>query len=138
MPIRAQAIAGALAAGILKPDMPMWQMIRELEMHSGNFVVLPGQQPWFSKADWDETSIVSIAGGFEGKEVRIIAFLARRDGAFDRLIGGIKDVGKTPVVISPIKAQEKRLKERGWRYRIVGEWPMDERQWREPHHFGQS
>ncbi len=135
MAVRAEAIADALAKGILQPDQPMWQHLRELEMHHGNFIILPGQCEWFPTKDWDDSAVLSIANGHNGKEVRIIAPIPKRGshGSLKRLMGGIKEAGLVATFISPTKRVRQMLKAKGWRFVRAGLFPYDEEVWREPY-----
>jgi len=104
-------------------------------MHYGNFVVLPGQREWFPARDWDESAVLSIANGLNGKEVRIIAPIPKigSHGSLKRLMGGLNDVGLVPTFISPTKRIRQMLKARGWKFVRAGIFPHDEEIWREPY-----
>lgn len=110
-------------------NMPIWELLRRYEMEMGNFVILPGQREWFPAADWDETSVISI----DGDEVRIHSLLSRHrgiPGMLKRFEGSLKDAGLSPVFINPMKDVEEMLRASGWRFTIVGEFPVIEYRWR--------
>lgn len=108
--------------------MPIHEIMRENERESGNDVIVPGEVHWLPSEDWDETIVVSR----NGKEIRLIAILARHpgNGAFRRLVHAILDAGLVPVIIAPSLEMAATMKRWGWHRRFVGSGFEQEDQWR--------
>lgn len=102
-------------------------MMRADETAAGRVVVRPGDRPWFSADDWDPTVVVSI----DGKVVRLIAILARRQGygAFRRLVTAIRNAGLTPCIICPTNEMRATMQRWNWRRRDVGDGIDREERW---------
>lgn len=107
---------------------PMWEVMREDEMLAGNAVILPGDFPWLSTEGCDPTIIVSQSG----KEIRLIALLARNPGhgVFRRTVSGIIASGLVPVIIAPVVQMRETMKRWNWYRRDVGSGWNHEEQWR--------
>lgn len=118
-----------LASLFAKLDqIPIWEIMREDERKRGNSVIVPGDMPWLPADDWDSTVVVSQ----RGKEVRLIALLAKHPGAgaFHRMVGKIRSSGLTPVIIAPSREMAATMRRWGWYRRYVGSGFTQEEQWR--------
>lgn len=94
------------------------EQMRQDERDAGRRVVIPGDVPWLMAEDWDPTVVVSI----DGKRVRLIAILAKRQGqgAFKRLVAAIQAAGLQPVIVAPTREMRATLKRWGWKERVTG------------------
>lgn len=106
----------------------IWEIMRDDERERGNRVVVPGEVDWLPAADWDDTIVVSVSG----REVRLIAILARKpgSGAFRRLVGRIQSSGLVPVIIAPSREMAATMRRWNWTRRYVGSGFEQEEQWR--------
>ncbi len=106
-------ILNAMSMGVAIHDL-----MRSNERKAGYRVVVPGDVPWLSREDWDNTVVVSI----DKNRVRLVAILARNpgSGAFRRTIDGIRSAKLIPVVVEPTLEMQATLKRWGWRGRRVG------------------
>lgn len=106
----------------------MHEIMRANEVGAGNTVVVPGDVPWLSIADWHPTVVVSV----KGRVVRLVAILASRpgNGAFRRTVAGIIAAGLTPAVIEPTHEMRATMKRWKWKCRRAGYGLETEEQWR--------
>lgn len=107
---------------------PIHEIMRQDVVSEGGVVVLPGSVSWMPAEDWAETDVI----GRFGKEIRIIAIIARQPGtgAFRRLVAGIEEAGFRPVVVEPFAQMQAILRRWGWRARVVGKGVHRQEQWR--------
>jgi len=123
-----QQMMNALFA-TLNDGRPMHEIMRANEREAGFIVVLPGDVPWLSVADWHPTITVSR----NGNDVRLVAILANNpgNGALRRTVQGIINAGLVPVVIEPTHEMRATMQRWKWKRRIVGHGFFDrEEQWR--------
>jgi hypothetical protein len=95
------------------------------EQRRGHAAIAPEGAPWLIAEDWHVHALTRAA-----QEVRIVALWAKhpRQGAFRRLVAGIRAAGLTPVVVEPFGAMRPILQRWGWQ-------PLEvdcEEQWRPP------
>ena len=71
------------------------------EQRRGHAAIAPEGAPWLVAEDWHVHALTRA-----GQEVRIVALWAKapRQGAFRRLVAGIRAAGLTPVVVEPFGA----------------------------------
>lgn len=107
---------------------PIWEIMRDDERARGNTIIVPGEVEWLPAEDWDHTIVVSQ----DGREVRLIAILAKRpgNGAFRRLVESIRKDGLTPVIIAPSPEMAATMRRWKWFRRYVGTGFEQEEQWR--------
>ena len=92
--------------------------MRDDERSAGNVVVLPGSEPWLSLEDWDPSIVVSR----RGKEIRLVALLARHpgQGALRRTVTGIIGAGLVPIIVEPSAEMRATVKRWRWKRRLIG------------------
>lgn len=115
---------------VMRDGRPMQEIMRDMERKSGYRVVIPGQEPWLSLADWDQTVTVSVDD--KRKTVRLVAILARNpgNGALRRTVKAIIEAGLTPCVIEPTREMRATMQRWNWAVRRVGHGFEGEEQWR--------
>ena len=104
----------------------MHEVMRAEERKVGRRVVVPGEEPWISADDWDQTCVVSI----DGRQVRLIAILARNPGrgSLRRMVEAIISADLKPCIVCPTREMRETLKRWNWRERKVGRgWEQEER-----------
>lgn len=106
----------------------MEDIMRDDEAKAGRRVVKPGDEPWFSAADWHHSNVVSV----DGDTVRLIAIWALNPGggAFRRLVAAIHAAGLKPCIVEPTHEMRQTLKRWGWRGRRYGHGFESEERWR--------
>lgn len=106
---------------------PMQDIMRANERAAGYRVVVPGDVPWLSVADWHPTVTVSI----DRNVVRLVAILANNpgNGALRRTVSGILAAGLTPCVIEPTHEMRATMKRWNWKCRRKGHGLDTEEQW---------
>lgn len=115
------------AAALLADRRPIYDQMRGAERERGFRVVIPGEERWLSPDDWHESAVVSM----DGCEVRFVAILAKRRGAFKGTLAALASHGLTPCVVCPIgPIMPAIMKHYGWVKREIGSgWDLEE-QWR--------
>ena len=117
------------AAALLADRTPIYEQMRAAERARGFRVVVPGQERWLAVDDWHESVVVSM----DGQEVRFVAILAKRRGAFRRTLSALSSHGLSPCVICPIgPIMPAIMKHYGWVRTVSGSGWDAEEQWRPP------
>lgn len=101
----------------------------EDEIARGFSPVALDSRPWFLSKHWHESVIIE-----NGKEIRIIAIQVKypKEGAFKKMIEGIKADGLAPVVVCPFSDMLAIMKKWGWVKTVINGSFLDrEEQWRE-------
>jgi hypothetical protein len=103
------------------------ESLRSQERALGFEIVLPGEVPWLSRADWDDSVVVSK----DSKRVRLVALKARDPGhgALKRTIAGITACGLEPVVVEPFAEMQATLQRWGWKHRRIGHGDLAHAVW---------
>lgn len=113
-------IAAALARlfSAIDAGTPICDIMRADELSAGYEIVKPGDVPWLSTDDWDETIVVSK----DAKRVRLVAILAKRpgNGSLRRTVDGIIASGLVPQIVEPTNEMRATCKRWGWRARRIG------------------
>ena len=111
----------------LDRGIPMQDIMRANERAAGYRVVVPGDEPWLSAADWHSTITVSV----DRHIVRLVAILANNpgSGAFRRTVRSIIAAGLTPCVIEPTHEMRTTLKRWNWKCKRKGCGLNSEEQW---------
>ena len=106
----------------------MTDFLRQIERSNGYEVIVPGERPWLSSADWDRDIVVSL----DEKEVRLVTLLAKKpgNGALRRTVDGIIEDGLVPVICAPLDHMEHILKRWRWKCKISGTGFHLKEEWR--------
>lgn len=126
----ADRLADVLASGRRHP-LGVAGLLIASEIEAGRTPIQPGYEGAFalSADDWHYPAVVSL----DGDEVRLVAILANRPGtgALRRLIDGIRQAGKRPVIVEPIGPTMPRILKRwGWVRSIRGDGEERMEEWR--------